>query len=155
VADILDPDRLLRKLRGFSPLRRVLLATPGTLQGALSAYFGAPVTVKVVEQRERADGRIDREVELVCEERGFAACHAVTEIEVNDESIKELVRDRHMGLGQIIELFRRRASFDLEEAGEDHDRFWRRYRLAGDGFTFRITETFPTAQYSDDHSEDA
>ena len=61
MADVVDLPALLAQLQGFPPLQRVLLATAGTLQGTLSAYFGAPVTVDVVSQSVRGDS-VHREV---------------------------------------------------------------------------------------------
>jgi hypothetical protein len=37
MAEIVDRDVVLKMLRGFTPLQRVLLATAGTPQGMLSA----------------------------------------------------------------------------------------------------------------------
>ena len=72
MAEILDLDAVLRMLDGFGPLRRVILATPGTLQGTLSAYFGEPVDVDVQVQDDDGDRkRFVREVNLVCRRRGL------------------------------------------------------------------------------------
>ena len=146
MADIVDPARLLEQLRGFSPLRRVLLATAGTLQGALSAYFGAPVTVDVVSQ-DADHGVMHRTVDLVCKDRRLVACRATTEIDVADPRIREMIVERNLGLGQIATLLGVRTSFELDEVGQEASTFWRTYRLWGEGFRFRITETFPAELY--------
>jgi hypothetical protein len=148
VADIVDPSHLLHVLRDFSPLRRVLLATAGTLQGTLSAYFGAPVTVEVVSQT--ADGDVmQRTVDLVCAARDLAVCRAATEIHVADAGIREMIVERRIGLGQIAALVGVPTSFELDEAAQEERTFWRTYRLWGDEFEFRITETFPCQLYPD------
>ncbi len=41
------------------------------------------------------------------------------------------------------------ACVELEQAAQDVDTFWRRYRMWGRGFEFRITETFPDHLYPD------
>jgi chorismate-pyruvate lyase len=148
MADIVDPARLLELLRGFSPLRRVLLATAGTLQGALSAYFGAPVSVDVVAQDSDRDV-MHRTVDLVCKDRRLVVCRAATEIDVVDPRIREMIVERNLGLGQIATLLGVRTSFELDEVGQETGSFWRMYRLWGEGFRFRITETFPAELYPD------
>ncbi|MGH8773894.1 MAG: hypothetical protein ACRDWI_01555 [Jiangellaceae bacterium] len=146
MADVVDLAQLLDKLEGFSPLRRVMLATAGTLQGTLSAYFGAPVTVEVVSQTAE-NAKIHRVVNLVCKKRELVTCRAETEVHVEDRLMRELIAERSIGLGQISTLLGVRTNFELEAAAEDETSFWRRYRLWGDGFQFRITETFPGELY--------
>ena len=147
MADIVDLPALLDRIQGFPPLQRVLLATAGTLQGTLSAYLGAPVTVDVVSQT--VDGEaIYREVDLVCKERDLVACSAATEIRVDDARMRQLIIERSIGLGQIVTLLGERTNFELDEVGDEPDRFWRRYRMWGDSFHYVITETFPTELYA-------
>ncbi|HKE74818.1 MAG TPA: hypothetical protein VKB57_14450 [Acidimicrobiales bacterium] len=146
MADIVDLSALLEQIRGFSPLQRILLATAGTLQGALSAYFGAPVTIEVRSQSLQHT-TVHREVDLVCKELDLVACSAVTEIEVRDPRIRELIADGTVGLGQIVALLGVRANFELVDVGSDDGTFWRRYHMAGDGFDYLITETFPVWLY--------
>jgi len=147
VADIVDLPALLAQLQGFPPLQRVLLATAGTLQGTLSAYFGAPVTVDVVSQTVRDDS-VHREVALVCKEQDLVACRASTEIQVADERMRQLIIERSIGLGQIVALLGGDAQFELDEVGDEPGEFWRRYRMWGDGFAYVITETFPKDLYA-------
>jgi len=148
VAEILNLERVLEQLRDFGPVRRILLATPGTLQGTLSAYFGSPVTVRVRDQGDARDHKhFIRHVDLVCEELGVTACSARSRIDVEDEEICTLIRDRRIGLGQIIEVLRVPTTFELDDAGSDDDCFWREYTLEGAGFRYRIREEFPAALY--------
>ena len=148
VAEILNPERMLEALREFGPIRRVLLATPGTLQGTLSAYFGAPVTVQVRSQGDGQDHKhFTREVDLVCGALGVVVCRAQSRIDVEDEEIRRLIRDRRIGLGQINEVLRVPTTFELEQAGADGDAFWRVYTLEGSGFRYRIREEFPADLY--------
>jgi chorismate-pyruvate lyase len=148
MADVVDLAHLLAKLEGFSPLRRVLLATAGTLQGTLSAYFGSPVTIEVVSQTVD-DRTIRRTVDLVCKESELVTCRAHTDIDVEDGQIRQLIIERSIGLGQITALLGVRSTFDLESADQDDSTFWRTYRLWGDGFEYRITETFPAGLYDE------
>jgi hypothetical protein len=146
VADVVDLSGLLDKIQGFPPLRRVLLATAGTLQGTLSAYFGAPVTIDVLDQW--VDGDVmHRTVDLVCKERRLVACHADAVVRVEDARMRELIVERSIGLGQIAALLGVRTNFELDDVGADGAHFWRTYRLWGDGFEYRITETFADDLY--------
>jgi chorismate-pyruvate lyase len=147
MADIVDLPALLAQLQGFPPLQRVLLATAGTLQGTLSAYLGAPVTVDVVSQTVRG-ASVHREVELVCKEQDLVACRATTEIRVADERMRQLIIERSIGLGQIVALLGERTQFELDEVADEPDEFWRRYRMWGDSFSYVITETFPKELYA-------
>jgi chorismate-pyruvate lyase len=147
MADIVDPTALLEKIRDFSPWQRVLLGTAGTLQGTLSAYFGAPVTVEVREQRVEGDD-LHRAVDLVCKDRGVVACHAVSVVHVEDDRVRELVVEQNIGLGQISALLGIRTTFELVDAGRDDGTFWRDYLMAGEGFEYRIHESFPADLYS-------
>jgi hypothetical protein len=148
MADIVDLSHLLNLLRDFSPVRRVLLATAGTLQGTLTAYFGAPVTVEVVSQSDTGDV-MERTVDLVCRDRGLAVCRATTTIKVADAGIRELIAERRLGLGQIAALLGAGTSFELDDAEDGAASFRRSYRLWGEGFEFRITEVFPAHLYPD------
>lgn len=147
MADIVDLPALLAQLQGFPPLQRVLLATAGTLQGTLSAYLGAPVTVDVVSQTVRGDS-VHREVALVCKEQDLVACRASTEIRVADQRMRQLIIERSIGLGQIVALLGGDAQFELDEVGDEPGEFWRRYRMWGDSFGYVITETFPKDLYA-------
>ena len=148
MAEILNPEQVLRQLRDFGPLRRILLATPGTLQGTLSAYFGAPVTVQVRDQGDAQDHKhFVREVDLVCEPLRITACSARSRIDVEDEEIRTLIRDRRIGLGQIIEVLRVPTTFELDAVGSRDDCFWREYTLEGAGFRYHIREEFPAELY--------
>jgi len=148
MAEIVDLQRELALIRGFSPLRRILLATPGTLQTALSAFFGAKVSVKVRDQEERSE-TVLRTADLVCDELGLDVGFASTEAQITDPDVRRLVLARELGVGQITALLGASASFRLDEVGQEGDDFWRSYRLWGDGFSYRIRERFPGALYPD------
>ena len=79
----------------------------------------------------------------------MVACTAETTIHVSDPTVRELVVEGRHGLGQIAVLLGVSTSFELEQAAQDVDSFWRRYRMWGHGFEFRITETFPDHLYPD------
>lgn len=142
---------MLLKLQGFDPLRRVLLATPGTLQGTLSAYFGRQVDIQMSSQRQ--DGStIERVVDLVLRGEGTVVCHAESRVVVDDDNFLKLVLEKRIGLGRIAQLLHRETSFLLEATHQTEDSFTRRYRLAGEGFSFYIDEEFPAALYPDARS---
>ncbi len=154
MAEIVDQQSVLDKIRQFRPLWRLLLATPGTLQGTLSAYFGAPITIEVVSQDIRG-GRICRAVNLVCRSRDMVVCRAETEISVENEEIRRMIEDKDIGLGRIIAMLNVPANFELDEVGRQNGTFWRNYRLSGDGFEYAIREEFPMLLYADIHGEGA
>ena len=146
MAEIVDRDGFLKMLRGFTPLQRALLATAGTLQGTLSAFFGTPVTIQLVHQDE-TDRRILREVDLVCAAKKITVGHAVTQAQVTDPEIRGLLLDGEMGLGEISALLGTPVSFALDQTGRQPGAFWRLYRLWGQGFSYRIREVFPESLY--------
>jgi chorismate-pyruvate lyase len=151
MAEVLNPDQLLEKIGSFPPLARVLLATTGTLQTTLSAFFGSPVVVEVTQQDRRPDGTFHREVNLVRKDVGEVVVQASTTVEVDRDDVRELVEGNEHGLGQILILLGIPATFELEEVGEDHGNIWRRYHIRGDRVAYTITEVFPRAAYSAIH----
>jgi hypothetical protein len=153
MAEILHLDEVLEKLKGLSPLHRMLMATAGTLQTTLAAYFGEPVDVVVGDQSEEEDGEgavLLRDVQLVCRNSQTVACRAHTRIEVRNDLVLKLIRERNIGLGQICETLGLRATFVLDEVGLDDANLWRNYRLEGPGFCYRIREDLPRELYGGD-----
>jgi chorismate-pyruvate lyase len=147
MAEALDPEGMLRTIARFPPLARVLIATVGTLQGTLSAYFATPVLVRVVGQHRGEDGHYERHTNLCRKDTGQVVCRASATLEVNRDDIRELIDARIHGLGQILALLDIATTFELEEVGNDRI-LWRRYRLWGEGFLFLITEHFAPAAFS-------
>ena len=148
MAELLDLEGVLAKLAEMTPLERMILSMAGTLQGALSAYFGEPVDVKVVSQRERKGGDIiERVAHLVTREGRVVVCRAQTRVEARNELVRKLVVERNLGLGQILTSLGLRSTFVLGAAGRTDEVLWRKYRLEGDGFTYRIREELPRALY--------
>ncbi len=148
MAEILNPDKLLATIGPFPPLARVFLATAGTLQTTLSAYFGSPVVVEVTSQELSADGTFAREVDLLRSDVREVVVRARATVEVDCDDVRSLIVGNQHGLGQILIMLDIPATFELEEVGEDHGTLWRRYRLRGDGVTYTITEIFPRTAYS-------
>jgi hypothetical protein len=103
--------------------------------------------VDVVSQTVRGES-VHREVELVCKERDQVVCRATTEIRVADERMRQLIIERSVGLGQIVALLGESAQFELDQVADEPGRFWRRYRMWGDSFSYVITETFPKDLYA-------
>ena len=151
MAEILDLEGTLATLRDFGPLRRVILSTPGTLQGTLTAYFGSQVEVDVRFQDDSRDEKhFTREVDLLCRKNEAVVCRARTDVIVEDEDLRRMLCERKMGLGQIIELLRIPCGFELEEVGSDAESFWRVYELRGSGFVCRVREEFPQRLYPEE-----
>lgn len=153
MAEILHLEEVLEKLGDLKPLHRMLMATAGTLQTTLAAYFGEPVDVEVGEQSEE-DGEegttLLRDVALVCRNSRAVACRAHTRIEATNDLILKLIRERNIGLGQICETLGIRATFVLDDVGLDDATLWREYRLEGPGFCYRIREELPRELYGGD-----
>ena len=144
--EVLALDEMLFTLRDFDPLRRVLLATPGTLQGTLAAYFGEQVDVEVVAQSQTGS-TFDRLVNLILRERATVVCRAHSRVVVSDDDVLKLVIEQRIGLGRIAQLLRRDTFFRLESAAEGEETFTRTYRLEGEGFAYEIREEFPSELY--------
>ena len=144
MAEILDLEGVLVLLKDMQPVERVILATAGTLQAALSAYLGEPVDVRVLSQEEGGEGaELERAVELFGRSSGRLACRARTRIEVSDDVVRKLIRERSLGLGQICATLGLRATFELHAAGRHDGGLWREYTLGGPGFAFHIREDLP------------
>jgi hypothetical protein len=150
MADVIDSEGMIAMLRPFSPLRRVLLAATGTLQGTLSAFWASPVSVRLLSQEPDPDlEHVRREVDLVCEGLDLVVCHADTTIHVTDHAVDTLLRESSLGIGQIISILGRRTTFSLQDVGQDDVHFWRSYRMWGEGFDYHITESFEQRLYPD------
>ena len=146
--EILDFEKVLSLIRDLNPVQRVLLVTAGTLQGALTAYFGAPVEVRVVSQSQQEGNRIRREVSLVCPAlKDRKVCKGVADITVEHEEVKRLILEGKQGLGRILISLGIVAAFNLEDVGADRENFWRTYTLTAPGIAYRIREDFPQALY--------
>lgn len=153
MAEILHLEEVLEKLGGLRPLHRMLMATAGTLQTTLAAYFGEPVDVEVGAQSEEEDeegATLLRAVKLVCRDSREVACHAQTRIEVRNDLVLKLIRERNIGLGQICETLGLRATFVLDDVCLDDTCLWREYRLEGPGFCYHIREELPRELYDGD-----
>jgi hypothetical protein len=148
LAEILNPEQMLVVLGEFGPLRRILLATSGTLQSTLAAYFRSPVTVEVKEQIQSQDQtRIHRKVELWCHSLDLMVCRASSALEVEAGEMLDLIQSRKVGLGQTIEMLHLPTHFELKGGGVGDGFFWRDYTLKGPGFHYQIHEEFPENLY--------
>lgn len=138
----------------FSPLERVVLTANGNLQRIMSAYYGAPVSVRVRHCNrvdsviagegatvEQSFGVYDREVDLVM--GGHVFCTAVGRIELLDQSCVEAIESSKVGLGQLFRYLGALPHFVLLEAGKKGDGvLWRRYSLSCAQLQCEFTETF-------------
>ena len=62
----------------FSPFERVILTANGNLQRIMSAYYGAPVHVKINKCNRVGDETFDREVDIYVGE--YAFCRAMGKV---------------------------------------------------------------------------
>ncbi|HEY1636474.1 MAG TPA: hypothetical protein VGF64_17070 [Acidimicrobiales bacterium] len=147
MAEALDPEGMLRTIARFPPVARVLMATVGTLQGTLSAYFATPVLIRVIDQHRGDAGHYERHTDLYRKDTGQVVCRASATLEVDRKDLRELIDARIHGLGQILTVLDIAAAFELEDVGNDRV-LWRRYRLSGEGFLFVISEHFAPEAFS-------
>lgn len=151
MAEIYPIEDVLDKIKEFTPLQRILLASAGTNQSTLSAYFGSPVTIRVTDQRQDRDAHIRRETDLICDDT--IVCSAKTTIITHSKTVRKLLEDQELGIGQIMQCLGIKPGFQLQHVGIDDFLFWRTYSLwgKGEGFldvlTYRIREQFPLELY--------
>lgn len=148
MADVVEVERALAMVKGFDPIQRVLLTCTGTLQGTLSAWFGGPMEIAVVEQTEHREKNLDfaRSIEMRYQDQ--CVMRAFSGIRTTREDVKSLVKEQRLGLGQILEKLEIRPEFVLVEAEQDDESFWRVYELHGAGMLYRIKEIFPKCWYT-------
>ena len=150
MAEIYPIEDVLRKLELFSPVQRILLATPGTLQSTLSAFFASPVKVRVTSQEHVPDtANWTRSVDLYIEKDGDqqVVCVAESEVVIEPKEAQELIEAEQLGIGQIMEYLGIRPKFTLTHTNYDAIAFWRLYILKGGGITYEIREYFPAQLY--------
>ena len=157
MAEVYPVEEVLKQVKDFPPVQRILLSTAGTLQGTLSAYFAKPVRVEVKSQSESETVALPlsllRNVDLFIHEgegrqkHPLVVCSASSEIIVSSWIAADLMMKKEIGIGQIMEKLGVRPSFVLHEVGRDAVSFWRSYTLSGDGISYKIRETFPMNLY--------
>jgi len=141
-----DFERILPKLKEFTPVERVLLTCSGTLEVALSAYLGEPVDVEVVEQYENGEAII-RKVNLKGRESKRVVCEATSQVIALDDELKKDILSKGIGLGQALIKHGIRPEFQILNLGKTDDSFFRVYRLAAPKVVYRIKEVFPRRLY--------
>lgn len=146
MAELIEITEALEKVQDFTPVQRVFLTCTGTLQGTLSAYFGAEVKVHVVNQAKQSKDLVERTVEMKVGNR--VVCTAASSLTIKRADILESVMTKRIGIGQILEQLEVRTKFQLLSVGKDPHSFWREYELKAKGVTYNITEEFPLALYT-------
>lgn len=156
MSELYPVDEVLGRIKGFTPIRRVLLATAGTLQSTLAAYFGMPVLVRVVKQEDKVPpeeghtGRVlHREVEMytVSVDERVTVCLASSRIVVSNEELVDRILEEKLGLGQILQWHGVKPKFVLHDVGNSKSQFWRQYSLMAPDIVYDIKETFPRNLY--------
>jgi hypothetical protein len=145
MAELIEITTALEKVKGFSPLERILLTCSGTLQGTLSAYFGQEILVKVVRQTVDDSGVIGRLAHL--HDKYVVVCEANSRLTIEREDVRGRVLAGDLGIGQVLETLGLRPSFQLDQVGEDPHHFWRLYTLRAPGVVYAIRESFPKTLY--------
>ena len=149
MAELYPIDSVLEKLTAFeNPIHRMLLATAGTLQSQLSAYFRYPVSINVIHQEVTAHGppiTIQRKTELLTQ--SLVVCRANTQITTIRDIVERLIMEKKLGLGQIMTYLGVNSKFRLLDVGSDDSSFWRTYKLDGEGICYRISEIFSRELY--------
>lgn len=142
----LELERVLDWLNGYNSIERMLLATSGTLQTALTALYRVPVNVEVISQSKISSLTIKREVNLKAGE--LVVCHAISQVSGTDNGIMRDVEEGKIGLGQILLKHGLNPQFRMLKVGQDDTTFWREYKLTAPGIVYRITEIFPKELYA-------
>lgn len=145
MGDVVEVERALAMVKAFDPIQRVLLTCTGTLQGTLSAWFGGPMEIVVVEQTHEDEETFHRVIEM--KHRGQCMMKADSVVTTERKDVMDLLLVKQLGLGQIMDTLGITPGFKLLEAGQDSANFWRVYELCGDGVTYRIKEVFPQCWY--------
>ena len=160
VADIIEIERALEAVQQFNPLQRVFLTCTGTLQGTLSAWFGGPMEIVVMEQAEQGtlmlgenhiEGMLTFHRIIEMRHSGKCIMRADSTILTEREDVIDLLTKKKLGIGQIMETLGITPEFRLLEADTNAADFWRVYELVGDRVTYRIKETFPQHLYKTGH----
>lgn len=163
MSEVFPIEDVLARIRGFSPMRRVLLATAGTLQSTMSAYFNSPVCVEVTKQEEvvlpepeaetEAEEQTSRilyrnvEMYVLSAEEKTTVCVASSRIVVSKQELLDRIMEQKLGLGQILQEYGLKPKFVLQAVGNTKSEFWRVYSLMAPGVVYDIKETFPRNLY--------
>ena len=96
----------------------------------------------MIDQVEK-DGRIIRQVHLVCGDT--IVCYATTLVPMarNREDVLKDIRAGKLGLGQIVVVHNLPNKRTLMDIGRDSSGFWRTYAIDGPEIYFEIHEYFP------------
>jgi len=148
---------LLKKLDKckIGTLERVILANDGTVQSLLSVIFRIPVKIEVIAQLEYSN-TIYRWVKLVAKydtiEQTTALALSIIPIEKNSEEFIKLLRERKLGIGQILSSLGYITEREILGFYSDDAVFARVYRIIGnkenkDVCDLIITEIFSKSLY--------
>lgn len=129
----------------------MLLVAPGTNQSNLSAYFTAPVSVRVLSQERDEAKAYHRKVDLVAD--GRVVCRAISKISVLNTMLEKDLDAKALGIGQILAKYDLRPKFNLLETGQDDRSFWRKYTLIAPGIVYTIHEWFPKALFEGEKND--
>lgn len=112
-----------------------------------SAYYGAPVAVKIIKcdpLPKTANSNVvnfDREVELSVNGRIF--CKAKGRIEIYDPTCVSAIEERKIGVGQLFRFLGALPAFKLLGAGRlESGSLWREYTLSCPQLKCQFRETF-------------
>ncbi|KAI9332840.1 hypothetical protein BDR26DRAFT_869023, partial [Obelidium mucronatum] len=144
---------------GYSSLERILLTANGNVQRILSAFYNAPISVKIIKNERKipakapitaADNAIlaeyDRHVELLCESQ--VLCTATSTVTLWNPEHLRLVDQEKIGIGQLFRYLNILPDFELLQVGRDGNSFWRVYTLSsGDDVKCVLKEVFPNGVF--------
>ncbi|KAI9189283.1 hypothetical protein H9P43_000714 [Blastocladiella emersonii ATCC 22665] len=150
----------------LTPLERVIMSSNGSLQRVLSAFYNAPIDVKLVKNvavpqapsptpdapvsagtdeaaAQASRWQVDREIHLLCQ--GEVLCVAKSSLVITSPDYYDLLITRGVGLGQFFRHVGVLPAFELLEVRKPEapaDMF-RLYTLSCPGVVCTIGETFP------------
>lgn len=126
--------QLINKVpKNASAIERLVLANDGTVQTLLSVLFSVPIKVDVIAQKEYQT-YIIRWSQLVAEyspDIRFTVCLAESVIDKNTtyQGFLNGIREKHMGIGQLIASLGIKTNRDLLGFHSDDSNFSRTYNI--------------------------
>lgn len=130
---------------GLSPLERVILCNEGTVQTLLSVIFHEPISVQVISQLEFASV-IVRWTKILNGSLTVCLAESVINKECTSSEFLSEIREKKLGLGQIIKAHKLNTERLLIGFYADDLIFARNYKIIGDSDII-LTEVFPREAY--------
>jgi len=145
----LNVDGLLKKLDALDvPIERLILSSDGTVITLLSILFRTRIKVEVIAQSEY-HGMILRKVKMLKGQEIVAEAFSLIPKEKNAPELVKGILQCEKGLGQLLKDLNINYERWITHVNRDKAKFWRGYRIIGEGVDMFIVEEFPIEKYQD------